>query len=62
VRKARELLGWKPMTPLADGIPRSVAWFKEWRAAHPEEDREFVRPRAAGEIEHGFKQPAGADV
>ena len=62
VRKARELLGWEPMTPLGDGIPRSVAWFKEWRAAHPEEDREFVRPRAAGEIEHGFKQPAGADV
>jgi nucleoside-diphosphate-sugar epimerase len=62
VRKARELLGWEPATPLSEGIPRSVAWFKEWRAAHPEEDRPFVRPRFAGEIEHGFKQPAGADA
>jgi UDP-glucose 4-epimerase len=60
VRKARELLGWEPQTPLAEGIPRSVAWFREWRAAHPEEDRPFVRPRAAGEVEHGFKQPARA--
>jgi UDP-glucose 4-epimerase len=61
VRKARELLGWQPATSLGDGIPRSVAWFNEWRGAHPEEDRPFVRPRSAGEIEHGFKQPAGAD-
>jgi UDP-glucose 4-epimerase len=60
VRKARELLGWEPRTPLAEGIPRAVAWFKEWRAAHPEEDRPFERPRSADEIEHGFKQPAGA--
>jgi nucleoside-diphosphate-sugar epimerase len=56
VSKARELLEWKPQTPLADGIPRSVAWFKEWRAAHPEEDRPFERARAAGEVEHGFKR------
>jgi nucleoside-diphosphate-sugar epimerase len=59
VRKARELLGWEPRTPLADGIPKAVAWFREWRAAHPEEDRPFERPRSAAEIEHGFKQPAG---
>jgi len=58
VSKARELLGWTPQTPLAEGIPRSVAWFKEWRAAHPEEDRPFERTRFAGEVEHGFKQPA----
>ena len=62
VRKARELLGWEPTTPLSEGIPKSVAWFKKWRAAHPEEEREFVRPRTAGEIEHGFKQPARADA
>jgi UDP-glucose 4-epimerase len=62
VRKARELLGWEPTTPLSEGIPKSVGWFKEWRAAHPEEERAFVRPRAAGEIEHGFKQPARADA
>jgi UDP-glucose 4-epimerase len=60
VSKARELLGWEPETALADGIPRSVAWFRDWRAAHPEEDRPFERTRAAAEIEHGFKQPAPA--
>ena len=58
VSKARGLLGWEPRTPLAEGIPRSVAWFREWRAAHPEEDRPFERARSAAELEHGFKQPA----
>jgi nucleoside-diphosphate-sugar epimerase len=60
IRKANELLDWQPQTALADGIPKSVAWFREWRAAHPEEDRPFVRPESADELEHGFKQPAGA--
>jgi UDP-glucose 4-epimerase len=60
VRKARDLLGWTPHTPLQDGIPKAVAWFREWRAAHPEEDRPFTEEQEAGEIEHGFKQPAGA--
>jgi nucleoside-diphosphate-sugar epimerase len=60
VTKARELLGWEPQTPLDDGIPKSVAWFREWRTAHPEENRPFERPRSAVEIEHGFKEPAGA--
>ena len=60
IRKARELLGWRPQTPLADGIPKAVAWFKEWRRAHPEEDRAFVRAQVADELEHGFKQPARA--
>jgi UDP-glucose 4-epimerase len=59
VRKARDVLGWEPQTPLDEGIPRAVDWFKEWRAAHPEDDRPFVRPQTADEIEHGFKQPAG---
>ena len=40
----------------------AVAWFREWRAAHPEEDRPFERARTAAEIEHGFKQPARAGV
>ena len=57
VSKARDLLGWKPATPLGEGIPKSVAWFREWRAAHPEEDRPFVRPQEADDVEHGFKQP-----
>jgi UDP-glucose 4-epimerase len=60
VRKAREVLGWTPQTPLEAGIPRGVAWFKEWRAAHPEEDRPFERPQSADEIDHGFKQPVVA--
>jgi UDP-glucose 4-epimerase len=60
VTKARELFGWEPATPLSEGIPRSVAWFKEWRAAHPDEERPFERPRAAAEIDHGYKQPAPA--
>jgi UDP-glucose 4-epimerase len=60
VRKARELLGWEPQTPLDRGIPKAVAWFREWRAAHPEEDRPIEPERTPGEIEHGFKQPAPA--
>jgi len=60
VRKARELLGWQPQTPLDVGIPHAVAWFKEWRVQHPEENRPFVRAQAADEVEHGFKLPAGA--
>jgi UDP-glucose 4-epimerase len=60
VTKARTLLGWEPETPLDDGIPKAVAWFKEWRAAHPEEDRPFERPRSGLELEHGFKQPVRA--
>jgi len=60
VRKARDLLGWVPQTPLEDGIPRAVAWFKEWREAHPEEDRPFERAPAADELTHGFKRPSVA--
>ena len=36
--KARELLGYDPAVPLDEGIARAVAWFREHRAAHPEED------------------------
>ena len=60
VRKAREVLGWVPRTPLDVGIPQAVAWFREWRAAHPEENRPFEPPPTTGEIEHGFKQPAAS--
>ncbi len=60
IRKARELLGWEPQMPLGQGIPKAVAWFREWRAAHPEEDRPIEPDRTPGEIEHGFKQPAPA--
>jgi UDP-glucose 4-epimerase len=36
--KARGLLGYRPKITLDEGIARSVAWFKEHRAEHPEED------------------------
>jgi UDP-glucose 4-epimerase len=39
VGKARRLLDWEPRTPLAEGIPKAVEWFRDHRAAHPEEDR-----------------------
>ena len=39
IRKARDLLGWEPRTPLDEGLPKAVGWFLEHRAAHPEEDR-----------------------
>jgi nucleoside-diphosphate-sugar epimerase len=39
ISKARDLFGWKPKTPLDEGIPKATAWFAEHRAAHPEEYR-----------------------
>jgi len=36
---ARAVLGWEPSVPLDEGIAKSVAWFREWREAHPEDDR-----------------------
>jgi UDP-glucose 4-epimerase len=60
IRKAHDLLGWEPQTPLGEGIPNAVAWFRDWRAAHPDEDRPLAADPAADGIEHGFKQAAGA--
>ena len=60
VRKAHDVLGWAPQTPLEEGIPKAVAWFKEWRSQHPEDDRPFERSQTADELEHGFKQPVEA--
>lgn len=60
VRKAHDVLGWAPRTPLDEGIPKAVAWFKEWRERHPEDDRPFERAQSADELEHGFKQPVQA--
>ena len=57
IRKANDLLGWEPRTPLDEGIPRAVAWFREWRAAHPEDDRPLAVE--ADGIVPGYKQPAG---
>ena len=41
IGKARSLLGWEPAVPLDDGISRSVAWYEEWREAHPAEPVEL---------------------
>jgi nucleoside-diphosphate-sugar epimerase len=43
ISKAADLLGWHPTIPLAEGIPRAVAWFRDHRAAHPEDDVPLAR-------------------
>ena len=62
IRKARELLGWQPATPLDEGIPLAVGWFRDWRSSHPDEDRPIATERVPGEIEHDFKPPAVTGV
>jgi UDP-glucose 4-epimerase len=42
ISKAKELLGWEPQVGLTDGIPRAVEWFRDHRAAHPEDDVPLV--------------------
>ena len=42
IGRARALLGWEPAVPLDEGIARSVAWFEEWRQAHPGESFELA--------------------
>ncbi len=54
IRKAHDLLGWTPQVPLDEGIPRAVAWFREHRAAHPEEDKPVVNEGDSV----GWKTPA----
>ena len=54
IRKAGDLLGWEPQVPLDEGIPRAVAWFREHRAAHPEEDLPVVNEGDSV----GWKTPA----
>ena len=48
IAKARSLLEWQPTTSLRDGIPKTVAWFREHRAAHPEENRPIETDAAIG--------------
>ena len=55
IRKAADLLGWRPQVPLDEGIPRSVAWFREHRAAHPEEDVELAVESPGGDDGSYFK-------
>jgi UDP-glucuronate 4-epimerase len=56
--KARELLSYEPKVALDDGIGRAVAWFREHRAAHPDEDVPVVADHErAPELERGWKTP-----
>jgi len=32
IRKAERLLGWRPQVPLAEGVARLCAWYRENRA------------------------------
>jgi len=48
IRKAKTLLGWEPRTPLDEGIPKAVAWFREHRAAHPEQEHAPIAEAAIG--------------
>jgi UDP-glucuronate decarboxylase len=36
ISRARELLGWEPRVPLADGLEKTCAWFAEELAREPE--------------------------
>jgi nucleoside-diphosphate-sugar epimerase len=58
IRKARELLGWKPTTQLQEGIPRGVEWYREWRAAHPGEEVALASRQDSAGGEHAFKPAA----
>jgi nucleoside-diphosphate-sugar epimerase len=62
IRKARELLDWQPSTPLDQGIPKAVAWFREWRADHPFDEARPLMHDRPDEIPHGFKAPARAQT
>jgi nucleoside-diphosphate-sugar epimerase len=57
--KARALLGYDPKVPLDEGLAQAVAWFREHRASHPDEDVAVVpdheRARALGQ---GWKRAA----
>jgi UDP-glucose 4-epimerase len=57
--RARELLAYDPKVSLDEGIARAVAWFREHRDAHPEEDVAVVadheRARSLGQ---GWKTAA----
>jgi UDP-glucose 4-epimerase len=59
--KARALLGYEPRVPLEEGIASSVAWFREHRAAHPEENVPVVPDHERSvDVGEGWKSPATA--
>jgi UDP-glucose 4-epimerase len=59
--KARALLGYETRVPLEEGIASSVAWFREHRAAHPEENVPVVPDHERSvDVGEGWKSPATA--
>jgi UDP-glucose 4-epimerase len=57
--KARALLDYDPEVPLDEGIARAVAWFREHRAAHPEEDVPVTADHeSTDEVGHAWKSAA----
>src|SRR5262249_42197112 len=58
IRRPRALLQGEPATPLAAGLPLAVAWFREGRGAHPDEDRHIVSERQPGDLQPAFKPAA----
>ena len=48
IGRARDLLDWRPATPVDEGIPKAVTWFREHRAAHPDENRPVVADTSVG--------------
>src|SRR5262249_38473586 len=53
--KARQLLGYSPRVPLDEGIKRAVEWFKQHRAAHPEDEAAVPHLLVAEDAEIGWK-------
>jgi UDP-glucuronate decarboxylase len=46
ITRARTLLGWQPSVPLAEGLERTVAYFRELAATAHEQELDNVRARA----------------
>ena len=62
--KARALLGYDPKVSLDEGLAHAVEWFREHRAAHPEDDVSIVPDHErAPELEHGLRTvPSGSST
>ena len=61
ISKARDLLDWRPTTPLEAGIPLGVGWFRAWRAAHPEQEASVLDGQVPAEGDPAFKPAAAGD-
>ena len=58
IGRARDCSATSPRVPLDDGIALAVAWFREHRVAHADEDR----PVATEDSEIGWKTYAGPET